>query len=176
MMPPGGDGGFRRPLLAVCRVRSLAFAGEWIDASGEGCDAVGARSPTFDASAQSLAVPAIDPDRYVMTRVVEAQRNDDASSWSPASLGDPLSIRRRRGCRADRITRHRTIASCWCMIAHSIFRQMHCILHRPLCTGSIAQDRGMLRAPRRSHGFVFGTRPSASLRPAEEQLLSCPPA
>jgi len=37
-----------------------------------------------------------------MTRVVEAQRNDDAASWSPAGLADPLSIRRRRGCRADR--------------------------------------------------------------------------
>ena len=55
-----------------------------------------------DASAQSLAVPAIDPDRYVMTMLVEAQRNDDASSWSPASLADPLPIRRRRSCRAAR--------------------------------------------------------------------------
>ena len=32
----------------MCRVRSLAFVREWIDASGEGCDAVGARSSTFD--------------------------------------------------------------------------------------------------------------------------------
>jgi hypothetical protein len=32
----------------VYRVRSLAFAEEWIDASGEGYDAGGARSPTFD--------------------------------------------------------------------------------------------------------------------------------
>ena len=52
-----------------------------------------------DAQAQSLAVPAIDPDRYVMTMPVEAQQNDDASRWSPASLADPLSIRRRCGCR-----------------------------------------------------------------------------
>jgi len=45
-----------------------------------------------DAPLQTLAAPAIDPDRYVMTIAVEAQQNDDASSWSPASLGNPLRI------------------------------------------------------------------------------------
>ena len=59
-----------------------------------------------------LAAPAIDPDRHVMTIAVEAQRNDDASSWSPAGLGDPLAIRRRRSCRAARSHSNRTIATC----------------------------------------------------------------
>ena len=45
-----------------------------------------------DAPVQSLAAPTIDPDRYVMTIAVEAQQNDDASSWSPAGLRDPLAI------------------------------------------------------------------------------------
>ena len=34
-----------------------------------------------------------------MTMVVEPQRNDNASSRSPAGLGDPLAIRRRPSCR-----------------------------------------------------------------------------
>jgi hypothetical protein len=37
-----------------------------------------------------------------MTIAVEAQQNDDASSWSPAGLGDPLALRRRRSSRATR--------------------------------------------------------------------------
>ena len=53
-----------------------------------------------DATVQSLAAPAVDPDRYVMTIAVAAQQNDDASRWSPAGLADPFAIRRRRSCRA----------------------------------------------------------------------------
>ena len=45
-----------------------------------------------DTPPQSLAAPAIDPDRYVMTIVIDARKIGDASSWSGAGSAKPLPV------------------------------------------------------------------------------------
>ena len=53
-----------------------------------------------DTPLQSLAEPAIDPDRYVMTIVMDARQIAAASSWSEAGFEKPLPIYCSRSHRA----------------------------------------------------------------------------
>ncbi len=121
-------------------------------------------SKTHEVISKAKTLSAIDPDRYIMTRVVEAQRNEDASTWSPTGHADPLTVRRRRSWRAQpAATRKRTIATCCDAVARQTQAKPARLRLRPPNTKCpiTHSDRGTATAPPSAGSFPAGFRTAA---------------